>query len=146
MLTEQSDLWDHPTDPICVTTNPVIAYDGGLVMGRGIAREAADRFPDIRFWLAQAVLRRGNNVMSMPTGMTPGFRLLTFPTKWHWQLDAEIDLILRSCAQLRKVADAGGFQTVRLPRPGCGNGGLKWTDLYSTVAHELDDRFIVHTK
>ena len=36
-----------------------------------------------------------------------------------------------------------GFDTVVLPRPGCGNGGLRWQDVRPLLGLSLDDRFIV---
>ncbi len=37
----------EPADLFLITTNSTIRRDGALVMGRGIARQAKERFPDL---------------------------------------------------------------------------------------------------
>lgn len=62
-----------------------------------------------------------------------------------WACVARIDIIRKSCKQLRAMADAYEWQTVVLPRPGCGAGELEWKDVEPVLREELDDRFYVIT-
>lgn len=61
-----------------------------------------------------------------------------------WMSRANRDLIYQSCCQLKNLADAQGFSSVVLPRPGCGAGGLSWEDEVRPLCQAtLDDRFFV---
>lgn len=62
-----------------------------------------------------------------------------------WACTSIIEIIERSCIQLVELADSKGWNTVLLPRAGCGNGGLKWSEVKPIMAKILDDRFIVVT-
>jgi hypothetical protein len=35
------------------------------------------------------------------------------------------------------------WTTVIMPRPGCGNGRLRWQDVSKVLSDILDDRFVV---
>lgn len=114
-----TDLWRYPADVIIITTNGTVKKDGCAVMGRGIARQAADRFPTLPRMLGQEIARRGNRVHTFPH-----FNLITFPVKWNWADPANLDLIRTSVRQLRPLLRAD--RTYAMVRPGCGNGRLMW--------------------
>jgi hypothetical protein len=132
------DLWDrHDAGSwIVVTTNGVIKRDGSCVMGRGIARQAKDRFPRLPFELGAKIEARGNVVFSFPQ-----YRIYTLPTKHDWRERADLDLIVSGCHQLVEIVTTD--QVVYLVRPGCGNGGLAWNIVQSAIAPVLDNRFVV---
>ncbi len=122
---------------ICVTTNGDIRKDGRAVMGAGIAREVRDRFPGVDKILAQKLQSRGNRVSYLCDVPEFGIkaRLLSFPTKNHWQDDSSLELIESSAkelaAQFRRAAEyylqvGERSPIVILPRPGCSNGRLDW--------------------
>lgn len=54
----RGDMWTayEPADLFLITTNSTIRPDGALVMGRGIARQARDRFPGLAEVLGQHIL------------------------------------------------------------------------------------------
>ena len=43
----KGDIWKSDCDIIAITTNGVVKKNGELVMGRGIASQAKQRYPDI---------------------------------------------------------------------------------------------------
>lgn len=45
------DLWKFPCDALCIPTNGTRRHDGCAVMGRGVAAQAAQRWP----WLPRAL-------------------------------------------------------------------------------------------
>ena len=138
------NLWDLAKGKVLVlTTNGTIRKDGACVMGRGIAKEAKMKFPRLPYKLGSLIKASGNNVYDL--GTFSGYRIISFPVKHNWWEQANIELIKRSARQLVKMADAFGWQEVYLPRPGCGNGRLRWEDVRSVLASVLDDRFIVCT-
>lgn len=153
MLEIKGDLWLEAADARVITTNGDVNRDGLAVMGRGVALQAAQRFPRIRTALARRLQQHGNQVYvltpeeytGIPTFEDPFERgpIVTMPVKHHWREPADIYLIYQSCVELVFLADALGWQRVVMPRPGCGNGGLSWDLVKSHIQPELDNRFVI---
>lgn len=121
----------------CVTTNAVIKPSGYLVMGAGIAKKAARRFPELPYLFAQKIDERGNHVHIIEK-----YGICSFPTKHHWKDPSDINLILRSCREL--VCFTKKWDYVLLPRPGCNNGGLEWDTVRAVIEPLLhNDKFII---
>lgn len=134
------DLWRlvMPGECLIITTNGAVRRDGRAVMGRGIAREAADRIPELPMVLGEALRFDGNHVFRLMTWT--GILILSFPVKHHWSEAADPDLIVRSA---RELAGQSLRSTVWMPRPGCGNGRLEWPAVRQLIEPILDDRFVV---
>lgn len=131
--------------PVVVTTNGITKANGHAVMGRGVALAAARKFPELPAWLGRELTLHGNHVYYFPQ-----FRLFTFPTKYHWRDPSDMQLIARSCDELRTVVDRwslvradADMEEIFLVRPGCASGGLNWDDVKPVIAPLLDDRFVV---
>ena len=61
-----------------------------------------------------------------------------------WMAQSDLNLIQQSCSELKQLAVEKGWDSVVLPRPGCGKGGLDWEKVVKpTVSAYLDDRFYV---
>lgn len=137
MRVERGNIWTKYDEgsPICITTNGIVRRDGCAVMGRGVAWEAAQRFPYIQRELGEQLQRIGNHVSYFSQ-----YHLFTFPVKHHWQQPAELALIERSVGEI--MGSPFVHRTVYLPKPGCGNGLLKWESVEPVVA-KLDDRFVI---
>lgn len=136
----RGDLWELPADLRAVTTNGATTRDGRAVMGAGVARQAAERDPDLPDRLAAAIAARGNHVAALGVGHD-GVELASFPVKHHWRDRADPQLIARSAAELRGLADDAGYQRILLPLPGCGNGGLTWAAVWPLLEDTFDARF-----
>lgn len=121
---------------ICITTNGFIKNNGEGVMGAGCVKEAADRFADLPYLLGQSLSMRGN-VVSLLTS-----DIISFPVKHKWMDKADLKLIKKSVAELNKRALAKPNQRFILPRPGCGNGGLRWKDVKPLV-EDLPDNVLI---
>lgn len=139
MIEEQCNIWDkyEQGEWICILTNCNTNSRGEAVMGRGIAKEAKDRFPDLPRIIGR-YLRNGGFEVHIPMD-----RIIVFPTKIDWRQMSSIKLIITSCHQLMDIMDSLNIQRVYLPRPGCGNGGLLWQDVRTAIEPLLDDRVIV---
>ena len=130
------DLWTWDDGNVVarvITTNGSINKAGEAVMGRGVAKQATERFPGIQKWLAGELERFGNYVHAVAPNPSKGrpFWLVTFPVKREWGDDADPYLIQRSAQELHLwvlgMLDDGG--TIAMPRPGCGNGNLDWSQV-----------------
>ncbi|MDP9486325.1 MAG: hypothetical protein M3Q49_11190 [Actinomycetota bacterium] len=140
----EANLWSTPADLRVITTNGVTRSDGAAVMGRGCALEAKRRITGLEYHFGKLLKEHGNRVMRL-TDPKKGAALASFPVKWHWKEKASAALIGRSARQLVELADRFGYERIILPRAGCGNGGLSWTDVRPILEVLLDDRFTVVT-
>lgn len=161
----RQDLW-LAACPV-ITTNGFVRRDGRCVMGRGTARQAATRYPELPAQLGSYIRKYGNRVFDL--GKKPdGKHLLSFPVKpvsvvfngknavKHmrnrfrvgdtvpgWAAVADLRIIERSARQLVRLADHMRLDDIVLPRPGCGAGELDWSLVKPVLERYLDDRFTV---
>jgi hypothetical protein len=134
------DIWIlHSRDQtIAIPTNGV-TVNGELIMGRGLALEAKERYPSLPLRLGSMVREHGNFPFYVKE-----FNLVSFPTKHNPQQKSDIHLIKQSAYNLRILADKIGLERVYLPHVGCGNGGLFWGEVYPVINEILNDgRFII---
>lgn len=134
--------WRKPGYVICITTNGMVRKDGHLVMGRGNALEAMQRMPGIALALGSAVQRGGNKIYSFDKGRR-GPRVLTFPTKHKFYEKSDLKLIRQSALRLCEIAKKHPNVKFILPRPGCGNGGLKWPTVKPVISMLPDNVSII---
>src|SRR3972149_5208543 len=85
----QGNLWDQVGWKV-VMTNGSIRRDGCAVMGRGVVRQAVERYPPLPALLGTLLCNYGNRVYPYPA-----FQLFTFPVKHAWRELADIALIRR---------------------------------------------------
>lgn len=155
MKTEIGNLWDHHDRGrwVVVTTNIGWKNDGSNPMGAGVAKIAANRFPELPNKYGPRCKKYGANTAVWP--FSPG-KLILFPTKplnenqpWlSWKNNSDYSLIKRSTKQLVKLVDMlrqrGKFlPVVVLPMVGCGNGNLEPKCVTRLLEKYLDDTFIL---
>jgi hypothetical protein len=126
-----------------ITTNGDVNEQHEAVMGRGVAAQAAKMFPEIKRQLGRLLEVGGNHCYVLPVMRQHGAFTVSFPVKRHWSEKASLDLIDQSCLELVLLADVYRWTKVYLPRPGCGNGKLKWEDVRPILRDYFDDRFVV---
>jgi hypothetical protein len=134
------DLWGQICDARVVTTNGSLARQGRGVMGRGVAKEARDHYFAVERKLGRLLRQFGNHVMVLAEEPIP---LIAMPVKHQWHEPADYELIRRSAVELVHLVEQRHWETVVLPRPGCGNGKLYWTHVEKILRPLLDDRFVV---
>lgn len=134
------DIWSLWGDGVIViTTNGSTTKDGRAIPGRGVARQAAERFPEMLVRLGEQLRLGGNHVYQIVPG------LVSFPVEETPFALPDLRLIRRSAEELRRLADQQGWQQIVVPRPGCGGGGLSWQEVRPLLEDLFDDRFIVVT-
>lgn len=145
MIEEKTDIWRYLNfgyDAICITTNGAVRKDGACVMGAGVAKQAALRYPHLPFLLGERIKRYGNQpYVFFPDNYAPA--IITMPVKHHWRDIADIELIAFSMKKIVFLVNAAGWESIVLPRPGCGNGKLNWDYVKGRIEPLLDDRFTV---
>lgn len=151
---EDVDMWTMGASVHVITTNGVVNARGEAVMGRGCAREAASRWPQLSKYLGGVLLGSnhvhdlGEWVFNSPRHRTTSgrFHLVNFPVKHRWWDRADLDLIARSAGELRRLVDGSDWELIVVPRPGCGNGRVKWEEVKPLLTDLFDDRFLVVSK
>jgi len=171
VIERTGDLWDinvpgwrpgkDPVPWLIIPTNGEYKLNGAAIMGAGVARQAAERFPGIAAELGKRLSASGGNfvhhlgVWCLPQGsgekheMTKLMRtVIAFPTKNRWREMAREDLIERSAQGLATLVEAEGAiaPLVLLPRVGTGLGGLGWSVVKKILErHLVGDRYVVVT-
>lgn len=138
------DIWDFDCTMRVIPTNGFVkkADARGVrhaVMGAGLAKQAATKYPNLPEVLARCILKDGNHVAGIRHD------LLAFPTKEVWWQRSSLVLIERSAKELKALVDAMGWTLVAVPRVGCGNGQLRWAEVKLILEHALGDdpRFVI---
>lgn len=137
MILEKGNMWDvwGNTDLFLITTNPITRKDGAAVMGRGIAKEAATKFPEIQRSFGQFLESQDNKPhnncdwICQLDGQDVGY----FMVKKHWAAKADLDIIKRSTNSLMEWLDIKDWGRVDLNFPGIGNGGLVREDVLPII-------------
>lgn len=145
------DLWDFMDDgfAIVIPTNIGWRKDGSNVMGRGLARQASKRFPELA-----AIYGQQCKEMVDHGAVEIRFLgdLILFPVKplnpekpWlSWQGMADPVLIEQSAMQLADWTKHRGERLIALPLVGCGNGGLGEEVVLPILHHHLSaSRFVL---
>jgi hypothetical protein len=158
MLEQYTDILSYDIlsrcDAICFTSNGVVKKDGSLVMGAGVAKVFRDRFIGLDKRAGDAVREYGNVcrcVCRLPClvcdgCILEGIDIVAFPTKHHWRDPSDIALIIKSAYELMQLVESNNWKLVALPRPGCSNGGLQWSEVKKVLDPILDDRVLIVSK
>ena len=145
MILERGNMWDvfGKTGLFLITTNPIIRKDGAVVMGRGIAREAALRFPELPFKFGRRLSPEvvGYQASGDSTGTIGTYEQQEvgyFMVKRHWNSPAELSIIEDSVSDLLSWAPYQ-FWRIDLNFPGIGNGKLRREDVLPII-EKLPDK------
>lgn len=132
------DLWEFLGQaPVCITTSALVSRSGQASMPRGCARQARERFPELPQILGGLIRQHGNHVHELGRG------LVSFPVEQTPFEVSGLGLIERSCQELLALTEQRSWPQVVVPRPGCGGGGLAWSEVRPILQRYFDDRFWV---
>lgn len=142
------NIWTYDAKHLCIPTNGTIKRNGCGVMSKGVASEAQDYYPGIDRLLGDSLRLRGNVFVLIATGVSGHLRgkyLYVFPTQRYWFERSDLDLIQQSAISLGVCAKQLPDDVWVLPRPGCGNSGLRWEDVRPIITPLLPDNVHVIT-
>ena len=130
---------DDKAEVLVNTVNCRLKSGGRGVMGKGVALAFAQRFPSIMSDYEKAI-KSGE--------LTPGRALLfdlpdgrkwaALATKDHYFEPSKREWVEAGLKELGSKLRDGGFKSVAIPPPGCGQGGLAWKDIEPLVHRHLE--------
>ena len=125
----RGDMWSayDDADLFLITTNSTLKKSGALVMGRGIARQARDRFAGLDVALGReiaAVCGHLGHYHLLVSPRWPAAKLGAFQVKTHYARPASLSLIRQSAVALLAWCEEHPGAAVYVNYPGIGNGGL----------------------
>ena len=152
----KGSIWDRQWDGCwrAIPINCQINSKGVLIMGKGLAKDAKERYPKLPKEFANLI--SGQQRQHQP--IFPILRwlddenvnLMGFPTKWHWKESAGLALIEKGLIFLKGLMpylmSNGEKDKVVAPQLGCGLGGLNWDREVKPLMEKYfgdDDNFVV---
>ncbi len=130
MLTNNESIFNTLTQAI---VNPVNCMG---VMGAGLALLFKQRYPAnyVAYTVAceQGLIKPGLCYTFATGALNPQY-IVNFPTKRHWRAKSLLEDIDAGLRHLRFLADVHQWNSIAMPRLGCGLGGLKWDDVRPLV-------------
>ena len=138
-LLDYSEDWTLPEVRL-FTGNPIKRQDGGIVMGRGAARQVRDTYPGI-----DKLIKTDKPVTWIEIPDRSRQWLGWFKVKHHWKDEACLDLIKGSSDFLADIANLRPDHTFKINAPGIGNGKLQWSDV-EPLLQALPDNCLVYKK
>lgn len=140
---KQGNMYDDSgIDVYCVTTNAMLNKHGHLVMGKGVALEAAKKRPILP--LAWGKYLQDHNLVGKPYVLIQCMDHIAFQTKLHWRDSSPLDLVISSIKNLAAYAQANPDNHIALPFPGINNGGLSPKDVYPHLVEHLPSNVTVY--
>ena len=134
----KGDMFSEPAEAIVNTVNCA------GVMGKGVALEFKKRWPkNYRAYKKQCDAKQlsPGTLFVYDNGdllnqSYPRY-LINFPTKLHWRSKSKIQYIEDGLDVLIDTLAEYRIKSVAMPRLGCGNGGLNWSEIRSLIERKL---------
>jgi O-acetyl-ADP-ribose deacetylase (regulator of RNase III)/uncharacterized protein YwgA len=108
------------------------------VMGKGIAEQFKQRFPemfeDYKRRANRKLVRLGEPYMFHDRS---GKQIINFPTKDHWRSASRLADVELGLDYLAAHLADWGVTSIAVPPLGCGNGGLEWSEVGPLIYRKL---------
>lgn len=119
------------------------------VMGKGIALQFKKAFPENFAVYKKACdakeLHPGKMLVVENRELTGNPRfIVNFPTKEHWRGRSRMKDIESGLEALIEEVQSRGIKSIAVPPLGCGNGGLKWSEVLPRIEKAFSDLADVH--
>lgn len=116
------------------------------VMGKGLALEFKKRFPKEFKKGNLKDINVGIGEIAMINTEDDGVNIILFPTKLHWSNPSKLWYVSASLASLKSYIthwddNVDTKFTIRMPKIGCGLGGLDFKEVYDMIKTIFNDEF-----
>jgi len=137
-IKKEGDLLNEDVDAIINTVNCV------GVMGKGIALQFKNKWPDnYKFYkkaCKEGKVKVGESLIYDLGGLFSKPRyIVNFPTKNHWREKSKISYIDNGLQNLINFIKIAGIKSIAIPPLGCGNGGLKWSEVKPIIEKYFEE-------
>lgn len=134
----KGDLLKDDADCLVNTVNTV------GIMGKGIALAFKNAFPHnylaYRNAFSAKQLAIGRLLVVEDNNLLLGQKtIINFPTKTHWRLPSEYTYVVQGLTALHSFLTGSAINSVAMPAPGCGNGGLDWGRVKPLLEEKLSN-------
>ena len=113
------------------------------VMGRGIALQFKEKFPDNFKAYSKACknyeVHTGQMFVFNTGQLTNPRYIINFPTKRHWRSASYVEYIELGLDDLVKEVKEIDISSISIPPLGCGLGGLNWEDVRPLIEMKLKE-------
>lgn len=112
------------------------------VMGAGLAKAFAIRYPEMEHLYKEACIERKvkiGNILIYSLAPPSTKKILLFPTKIHWKDNSRLEYIDAGLKCLRALIFTSRFDSIALPKLGCGKGKLDWKDVKPLIEKHLSN-------
>jgi O-acetyl-ADP-ribose deacetylase (regulator of RNase III) len=125
---KSGDLFESDAEALVNTVNTV------GIMGKGIALQFKNRFPDNFRQYAKACknkeIKVGQLFVVYDESLLTGKKIIiNFPTKTDWRLASEYHYVESGLIELEKLIIEKNIKSIAIPALGSGNGGLDWNNV-----------------
>ena len=130
---------DDRAEVLVNTVNCQLSPSGKPVMGAGVAKAFRDKWGDAVLEPYAAAIRSGElrPGRALLFDLPDGRKWAALATKDDWQSPSKMEWVESGLKELGDKLRAGGFSSVAIPPPGCGNGGLDWKKVEPLVHRNL---------
>lgn len=108
------------------------------IMGRGIALEFKNRFPDMystyKKYCDEKLLKPG--VLQLYSKNNPW--ILNFPTKRDWKLPSKLEYVELGLKKFASTYEAKNIYSIAFPKLGTESGGLDWNEVKNLMYFYLE--------
>lgn len=129
----EGNIFNSPAQVIVNTVNTV------GVMGKGIALEFKNRYPQMFEKYKTACEKHMLTIGKLMLVSAPDHMLLLFPTKENWRYPSKLSYIEQGLKCFCDNYAQRGITSVAFPKLGCGNGELDWNEVRPLMERYLKD-------
>ena len=129
----RTSLFESPAQTLVNTVNTV------GVMGKGIAKEFKDRYPNM-FKSYKTLCAKGEiDIGRLQLWRDENQWIINFPTKTTWKKPSKIEYIEQGLDVFVSSYKEMGISSVAFPPLGCGNGNLEWAEVKKIMERYLNN-------